>query len=115
MLGDSGALEAECTRIQRRRMTVQRHVTDRCHAARGGRCRSSEKAFPLGAAWFVEVDVRVYDTRQDVQPGCVDHLVGRGNAVAWQDRFHAPVSRQEVGLAYRQLVDELAASEQQGA
>src|SRR5207248_4418524 len=45
--------------------------------ARSQRSRAGRKALPSGASRLVEVYVRIYDSGEDVQPGCVYFRVGR--------------------------------------
>jgi hypothetical protein len=56
--------------------TVQRHVHQEGVAASGGRTRRGLKAFPVGAAGIVDVDVGIHQPRKD---GSIAEIVGFGS------------------------------------
>ena len=60
---------------RRRRVGIEGHLEHGRHAAGGGTARSGIPAFPVGAARFVEVDVRVDDARKNDEIPRVDGLV----------------------------------------
>src|SRR6266487_3778463 len=53
-------------------MCVKRHFEDGRDAAGRRTARSRRPPLPVGSTRFVEVDMGVYDTWQDDEPGCVD-------------------------------------------
>ncbi len=56
---------------------VQRHVDQRCVAARRGGTRPGSEALPFGASGLVDVDVRVYQSGEErVVAAVVDDGVG---------------------------------------
>ena len=89
VLGDRAAFDGQRAGVERRRMAVERHVAHGGDAAGRGRGRAGEKAFPVGAAGLVEVDVRVDEAGQDVQAAGVDaprRRCGSGRAAGWRGR-----------------------------
>ncbi len=47
---------------------MDRHVQDRRHATRGGRCGRRRETLPVGPAGFVHMDVGIHQARQQREP-----------------------------------------------
>ena len=72
-----------------RRNAVQRHVHQRRHAAGRRRARGGLETFPIGAAWIVDVDVRVDQARQHDVGARID-LARAGPAIRMRADRHDP-------------------------
>jgi hypothetical protein len=57
---------------------IQRHVDEHGATAGGQSAASGEGAFPIGAAWLVEMHVDIDQSRENGQTACVEFCAGSG-------------------------------------
>src|SRR4051812_43900550 len=56
------------------RNAVEGHVEQRGHTARGSGARCARKTFPVRAAWLIDVDMCVHESRHHDVVTCVDYF-----------------------------------------
>src|SRR4051794_14284741 len=84
VLFSSCAFLIERRSISRWRMRIKRHVKNRRGPSQRSRSRTGGESFPVGPAGFVEVNVRIDYTRENLDCGGID-LFGGGASQVWSN------------------------------
>src|SRR5690606_4866156 len=95
-----------------RRWPGVRHLEDGCDSAKHGGAASRFEILLLLQARLAEMNLRVDDTRQNVQTGAVDHLAA-GLGGKRTKRSDATVADADVTLANSVVIDDGAALQHQ--